>query len=105
MSERGGAEDAHYPHNTLYISELAVTEAYRRKGIARALIRMVMENVTTFSHLSGPLVFAVQTNAAEWNAPVIALYRSMGFTPRGFKDYDNRRDVILMRDAFCRDLL
>ncbi|WP_426750316.1 GNAT family N-acetyltransferase [Myxococcus sp. Y35] len=56
----------------VYVYDLAVLEAYRRKGIARAL----MEQLRTLAAARGASVVFVQ--ADDGDAPAIALYASLG---------------------------
>jgi len=86
--------DEYYPKNSLYISELVVHNRYRRLGIASVLLETFL-CIRCFNHLSGNLGFSVQTNSALWNQYVIDMYKGFGFQEVGFKDYWNRKDVIL----------
>lgn len=95
--ERIGEGNEQYPGDTIYISELAVSKPHRQKGVAKSLLRHFIEknNQTGFLSLSGDINYSVQTNSAEWNVHVIALYERFGFTQRAHKDYPNRTDTIL----------
>ena len=95
--ERKSEDNEQYPQDTIYISELAVGKPYRKKGIAKALLKHFIEqnNKLGFLSLSGDINYSVQTNSAEWNVHVIALYERFGFTERARKDYPNRTDVVL----------
>jgi ribosomal protein S18 acetylase RimI-like enzyme len=86
-----------YPVNTIYISELAVDEAHRRRGIATALLQefFVKNDCLGLQVLRGKTRYSVQTNAESWNDPVISMYKSFGFSERTLKQYPNRCDVVL----------
>ena len=56
----------------LYIYDLAVAEAFRRRGIARGLI----ESLKPIARAKGAWVIFVQADRVD--APAVALYRSMG---------------------------
>lgn len=56
-----------------YITNVAVLPSYRRKGIAKALMRRVMENEMDFLTLE----------VRKSNAPAIKLYESLGFSKVG----------------------
>jgi ribosomal protein S18 acetylase RimI-like enzyme len=93
--EREAEENNLYPDNSIYISELAVDKNYQRKGIARELIKMFLDNNKKFFYLYGDMVYSVQTNSAEWNNHVKKLYGKFGFRNIGVKEYNNRTDVVL----------
>lgn len=95
--ERKSEGNSQYPRNTLYISELAVSENYQHRGLGRYLLKNFFEhnNKTGLMYLEGKLNYSVQTNSADWNKYVQDLYKSFGFTPRATKGYENRTDVIL----------
>lgn len=87
-----------YPENTLYLSELAVTKNYRGQGIAKLLLAQVIGQAVergNFHKLRGPLNFSLQTAAVLANERAQRLYRSFGFKDVGYKDYDNRSDVVM----------
>ncbi|HRK18123.1 MAG TPA: AAC(3)-I family aminoglycoside N-acetyltransferase [Hyphomicrobiaceae bacterium] len=56
----------------IYIYDLAVTERYRRRGVATALIRRLQ----TIAELRGARVIFVQADLED--APAIALYQKLG---------------------------
>jgi ribosomal protein S18 acetylase RimI-like enzyme len=95
--EREAEDDQQYPANTLYISELAVAETHQGQGFAKKLLRSFFEKnyATGFITLDGDLNYSLQTNSAEWNSPVVDLYKSFGFVERAIKTYPNRADIIL----------
>ena len=93
--ERGKEKNLQYPENSIYISELAVDKNYQGKGIAKKLLELFFKLNTNFSHLTGPLLFTIQTNSASWNKFVLDLYHSFGFKEFATKEYSNRTDVIL----------
>lgn len=95
--ERAGENSEQYPANSIYISELAVAEAQRGKGLAKKLLAEFLKRCqeTGFLTLSGPLAFSIQTNSADFNNHVVRLYQSFGFKQRATKIYDNRVDVVL----------
>ena len=88
---RAAEGNQQYPVESLYMSELAVDPGYQGQGLARQLIGHYMEQALR----SGTKEFTLQTNAAEWNAPVRHLYESCGFVVDGHKQYPNRQDVIM----------
>lgn len=93
--ERKAENKKHYPENSLYISEIAVAKEYQKQGIAKKLIKLFLNLNQKLLCLNGKLIYNTQTNSAEWNKPVQALYMSFGFEPRTTKKYNNRTDVIL----------
>ncbi len=99
--EREAENNEQYPENTLYISELAVSSAYQRRGIAHHLLKYFFDksNKIGMLHYDNALNFSIQTNSAEWNEHVINLYKSFGFRQRAVKEYANRSDVVLGANA------
>lgn len=95
--ERKAESHPSYRENSLYISELAVDKQYRRKGIARGLLKAFFQHSSRFVYLEGSPVYTIQTNSAEWNEPVQNLYKSFGYEPVGTKKYENRTDVIMKK--------
>ncbi len=93
--ERKKEGNDQYPKNSLYISELAVDDAYHRQGIAHELLKVFFKFNQSFSFLEGDFLFTLQTNSAEWNRHVIDLYASFGFKQTAVKKYENRVDFIL----------
>lgn len=69
-SELLGASDA-------LIAKLAVAPALRRRGIARALLAAAL------SHAQSSRAATCSLHVDVTNAPALALYASMGFTPHG----------------------
>lgn len=94
--ERRAEGNKQYPMNSLYISELAVDETYRGKGIARELIQFFLKFNKELKSLDGEMAYSVQTNSADWNNHVVRLYESFGFKKIATKQYDNRTDVVLV---------
>jgi len=93
--EREKENNDQYPENSIYISELAVNKNYLRQGIAKKLLKLLLNFNTSFLYLDGKLSFSIQTNSADWNQHVIDLYKSFGFKQTSQKQYDNRTDVVL----------
>jgi GNAT superfamily N-acetyltransferase len=95
--ERRGEGNAQYPSDTLYVNELSVSQDHQRQGIAKALLSHFFDYNTRegFKHLDGPFNYSIQTNSADWNHHVVALYESFGFRTRATKAYDNRTDVVM----------
>ncbi|HYS18580.1 MAG TPA: GNAT family N-acetyltransferase [Candidatus Binatia bacterium] len=60
-----------------FVSLVAVREAFRRKGAARALFKMV-EAISP-----GPRLFS---STEETNAAAIQMHTALGFTPAGYID-------------------
>lgn len=76
------------------IIDVAVLPAYRRRGIARALMRAVM----TAAAADGAETVFLEVRAS--NVPAIALYESLGFAKCGLrKNYyaSPREDAVLMQ--------
>lgn len=95
--ERASEANQQYPQNTLYVSELAVAKDYQRRGISRGLLTNFFRhnNKIGLQLLPGELNYSIQTNSAEGNRHVVALYESFGFKERAKKQYPNRQDVVL----------
>ena len=93
--ERKREDNAQYPENSIYISELVVAKNYQQQGIAKNILKKFLTSNKSFIHLSRNVVFSVQTNSAKWNQRVIDLYKSTGFKTVSEKKYSNRKDVIL----------
>ncbi len=95
--ERNAESNDNYPTNTFYITGLAVRPGYQRHGYAGLLMRAVLEPALEhgFTELDDPVVFSLQTNAADWNLYVRQFYESLGFVAAGKKQYDNRTDVVM----------
>lgn len=95
--ERKKENNDQYPENTLYLSELAVSKKYQRKGIAKNIVDIYLKvnKEIGFIYLEGGFNYSVQTNSAEWNSYVINLYKSFGFRKRAEKIYDNRVDLVM----------
>lgn len=94
--EREKEENNQYPENCIYLSELAVAEAFQKKGLGKFLLTTwLSENRKIgFINLSGQLRFCVQTNKEAWNAHVQKLYESVRFSKLSEKSYGNRTDTI-----------
>ena len=94
--ERAAEQNQQYPENSIYISELAVSEKYQRKGIAKGLLKIFfnLNRKQKLGYLPGEVSFSVQTNSAKWNDHVQKLYSSFGFNPRATKQYNNREDIV-----------
>lgn len=78
---------------------LAVAPAYRRKGIAQALVNALAE------HLQGNGVIALLLEVRVSNEPAIALYEKMGFEQVGRrpKYYHNpREDALILRKELSK---
>ncbi len=76
------------------VSDIAVTEAFRRQGIGRALTRALLEEC----HRRGLRCLLLEARVS--NEPAIQLYRSLGFYPVGRRPrfYEApREDALLMR--------
>lgn len=76
-----------------YVTNVAVLPAFRRMGIARALLQRALENKMEFLTLE----------VRESNTPAIQLYTSLGFQtvgkrPRFYRDPEE--DAILMTKVF-----
>ncbi len=76
-----------------YVTNVAVLPAYRRQGIARALVKRTMKNEMEFLTLE----------VRESNAPAIQLYTSLGFEtvgkrPRFYREPEE--DALLMTKYF-----
>ncbi len=78
-----GALIASYDGRRGWINRLAVRPDYRRKGVAKALIREAE------SHLKGRGAVVVAALVHEDNTPSLSLFSSMG--------YEIRRDIIYVR--------
>lgn len=81
------------------ITNVAVLPAYRRQGIARALLTALLEEA---GHLS---LSTVTLEVRASNEPAIALYTGMGFLPVGrrFRYYnDPTEDALLMTADLLR---
>jgi ribosomal protein S18 acetylase RimI-like enzyme len=94
--ERQSEENEQYPHNTLYIAEIATLSIYQHQGIGSRLLKFFLRynRGLGLKYLKGALSFSVQTNAARWNEHVQHLYTSVGFIKRSIKTYPNRVDNI-----------
>ena len=80
-----------------YLANVAVLPAYRRQGVARAL-------VSTLTYLAEQEHFAFVTlEVRKSNQAAIALYRGLGFRPvgerRGFYDHP-KEDALLLTKYF-----
>ncbi len=77
-----------------YITNIAVSEKYRRKGVASALLEKLISN-------SDELVF-ITLEVRVSNAPAIALYERFGFENVGVRRnyYTNPREDALLMTKF-----
>ena len=76
-----------------YITNIAVAEACRRKGLGRAMLGALIDHCRE----SGASFLTLEVRQS--NAPAIALYESMGFLPEGRRKNFYRQpteDAILM---------
>lgn len=76
-----------------HITNVAVHPDYRRKQIAKALVKLLIEA----SEAAGLEAFTLEVRVS--NAPAIALYEQFGFEPSGVrKGYylDNDEDALIM---------
>lgn len=83
-----------------YINNVAVRPEYRRRGIAAALISLLVEQAQAIG-----LAF-MTLEVRESNAPAIALYEKLGFTTVGRRKnyYEKpREDAILMTIFFTKE--
>lgn len=100
--EREAEGNEQYPVPSIYLSDLAVDSQFQRKGLGKLLVKVWLEYNRTvgFLHLTGDIVFSVQTNSDISNAHVQKLYESFGFQKIAEKMYDNRKDnVYFLRDS------
>lgn len=78
---------------------LAVAPAYRRKGVAQALVNALVE------HLQSKQVIALLLEVRVSNEPAIALYGKMGFEQVGRRPryYHNpREDALILRKELSK---
>ena len=78
---------------------LAVAPAYRRKGVAQALVNALVE------HLQSKQVIALLLEVRVSNEPAIALYEKMGFEQVGRRPryYHNpREDALILRKELSK---
>ncbi|MCH5155690.1 MAG: ribosomal protein S18-alanine N-acetyltransferase [Clostridiales bacterium] len=74
------------------ISNIAVTEAHRRKGVGKTLLTALL------SEISARNVKSVYLLVRDGNTPAIMLYQSLGFTDVGRrKNYYKGKDALIMR--------
>ncbi len=94
--ERESEGNDQYPHNSMYLSDLAVSSEYQRQGIGTFLVGKWLEHnrQVGFLELDDELRFSVQTNKADWNAHVQKLYEGFGFEKVAEKAYGNRVDNV-----------
>ena len=75
------------------LDNIAVAPAYRRQGVAAALIETLLRRARELS------LACVMLEVRQSNAPAIALYESFGFAPVGKRKgyYEKpREDAVLM---------
>ncbi|MDE6028884.1 MAG: ribosomal protein S18-alanine N-acetyltransferase [Clostridiales bacterium] len=74
------------------ISNIAISEAYRRRGIGKALLTALLREADACG------VHSVFLLVRDGNAPAVALYDSIGFTRVGLrKNYYKGKDALIMR--------
>ena len=88
-----------FPVRSFYLDGLAVVADLRGRGIAKALLCAWLTSTASrgFTSSTGPVTWSLQTNAADWNAPVRKLYERRGFSKVGVKRYPDRTDVVMFR--------
>lgn len=81
-----------------YISNVAVNPAFRRQGVAKALIGELLRRAEALT-----LSF-VTLEVRESNAPAIALYESFGFVPVGRRKhyYDAPKEDALLMTVYLK---
>lgn len=92
-----GCAGMHCVCGECYIDKVCVAPEQRRKGIARALVRYLIEYAA--AHKAEFITLEVRAG----NAPAIALYRQAGFEPVGVRrDFyaDPKEDALLMTKRF-----
>lgn len=62
------------------LAHIAVCPAWRGKGIARPMLRRVIDNIRAVGDFP-----RLELNVYTFNAPAIALYESLGFTREGVR--------------------
>lgn len=83
-----------------YINNVAVRPEYRRRGIASALISLLIEQAREIG-----LAF-LTLEVRESNSPAIAVYEKLGFAPVGRRKnyYEKpREDAVLMTIFFTKE--
>lgn len=97
--ERQAESDNLYPTNTIYLNSLSVDNLSQGKGLGSFLVKHLVDrlkNLDSFYELEGKIkTLTVQTNASDWNQKVIQFYEKLGFTTVGFKDYPNKKDIVM----------
>ncbi|MDE5592877.1 MAG: ribosomal protein S18-alanine N-acetyltransferase [Clostridiales bacterium] len=74
------------------ISNIAVEEKYRRRGVGKALLTSLLSELTVRG------VRSVFLLVRDGNAPATALYQSLGFVRVGLrKNYYKGKDALIMR--------
>ena len=95
--EREAEGNAQYPKHSIYMSDLAISKNYQKRGLGKFLVGLWVEKNTKIGFLElldGKLRFSVQTNSADWNSHVQRLYESVGFKKIAEKKYNNRTDNV-----------
>ena len=77
-------------HGYLYteIKHVSVASNYRRKGLARRLVNVVMSKVTT------PFIFAT---IREGNTASFDLFKSLGFKSVSYYTYNEKRIYLMLK--------
>lgn len=98
--ERESEGNEQYPSNCIYISSIAVSENFQKRGLGKFLIKTWIDQCKEegFLELSGKVRLGVQTNKEEWNKHVQGLYESFGFRKIAEKTYGNRTDNVYSLD-------
>ena len=83
----------------VHVTNVAVPPEYRRRGIARELLRCAVD----FARSTG--AFSMTLEVRRSNAPAIALYRGFGFEPVGLRPryYENPREDALLMTLILRE--
>ena len=86
-----------YNENLLNITLLSVHNNYRKKGIARELMKIFFEYNKKFFYLKGKLKYSISTNSIDSNKFVQNFYKSLGFVKVGTKKCEDARINIVMK--------
>ena len=77
----------------LYISDIWIEPAYRRKGIATALLRYAIQKQREIDNKALTILYVLDNNL-----PAIQLYNKLGFKKRQFRDDDFGGEMFYPRD-------